>query len=165
MIIDTEPVPASGPLQFRRATAADLPALVAMLADDVLGAARECCTDPLPPAYRAAFDAIAADPNQLLAVALLDGDIAGMLQLTFIPYLTYQGGWRALIEGVRIAARHRDAGLGRQMLQWAIGQARLRGCHLVQLTTDKVRPDALRFYEGLGFRASHEGLKLHLPPR
>ena len=136
-----------------------------MCSSDLLGAARERATDPLPPAYLQAFHAIEADPNQYLAIALLDGEPAGMLQLSFIPYLTYQGGWRALIEGVRIAARHRDAGLGRQLMAWAIDQARARGCHLVQLTTDKARPDALRFYESLGFRASHEGLKLHLDRR
>jgi GNAT superfamily N-acetyltransferase len=84
------------------------------------------------------------------------------LQLTYIPQLTYQGGWRALIEGVRIARAERSQGLGRQMFEWAIGRARARGCHMVQLTTDKARPDALRFYQALGFVASHDGMKLHL---
>ena len=86
----------------------------------------------------------------------------GVMQLTFIPYLTYQGGWRALIEGVRVASEFRSKGIGREMIQWAIGRARERGCHVLQLTTDKERVDALRFYESLGFAASHEGMKLHL---
>ena len=89
--------------------------------------------------------------------------MVGVLQITFIPYLTYQGGWRALIEGVRIAAEMRSRGLGRTLFEWAIGRARARGCHMVQLTSDKSRPDAIRFYRSLGFVASHEGLKLMLP--
>ena len=93
---------------------------------------------------------------------MVNGQIVGVLQLTFIPYLTYQGGWRGLIEGIRVAAGFRGQGIGRELFQWAIDRARQWGCHLVQLTTDKARPDALRFYESLGFRASHEGLKLHL---
>ena len=93
-----------------------------------------------------------------------DGRVVGVLQLTFIPSLTYQGGWRALIEGVRVDARARSQRLGRALFEWAIGRARERGCHLVQLTTDKTRPDARRFYEALGFVASHEGMKLSLTP-
>jgi GNAT superfamily N-acetyltransferase len=88
-----------------------------------------------------------------------------VLQITFIPYLTYEGGWRALIEGVRVDGAARSAGVGRAMVEHAIGRARERGCRLVQLTTDKARPDALRFYEALGFVASHEGMKLHLDAR
>ena len=91
-----------------------------------------------------------------------DGRVIGVLQLTFIPYLTYRGGWRALIEGVRVDRRHRSAGIGRRLFEWAIARSRERGCHLVQLTSDKQRPDAIRFYESLGFAASHEGMKLHL---
>ncbi|HEX7029796.1 MAG TPA: GNAT family N-acetyltransferase [Gammaproteobacteria bacterium] len=149
-------------LAFRAARADDVPSLVAMLADDELGATRENNSDPLPGSYRAAFAAIDADPNNELTVVTHAGGIVGMLQVTFIPYLTYQGGWRALIEGVRIASAWRGEGLGGRMFEWAIGRARERGCHLVQLTTDKSRPDALRFYERLGFKASHEGMKLHL---
>ena len=103
-----------------------------------------------------------SDPNNELFLAMVESRIVGVLQLTFIPYLTYQGGWRALIEGVRIASEFRSKGIGREMFQWAIDRARNRGCHMLQLTTDKARPDALRFYESLGFTASHEGLKLHL---
>ena len=147
---------------FRRATAADLPAIVGLLAADPLGARRERDCVPLPASYAAAFAAIERDPNQELAVVCVDDAIAGVLQITFIPYLTYQGGWRALIEGVRIAAPMRSHGLGRLMLEWAIRRAREKGCHMVQLTSDKSRPDAIRFYQGLGFVASHEGMKLLL---
>jgi GNAT superfamily N-acetyltransferase len=133
-----------------------------MLADDALGAARERYELPLPPAYERAFQAIQADPAQELVVVELSGTVVGMLQLTFIPYLTHQGSWRALIEGVRIDSRHRASGLGRQMMAWAIARARARDCRMVQLTTDKARPDARRFYESLGFTASHEGMKLLL---
>jgi len=141
---------------FRRATAADLHAIVALLADDMLGATRETPGDPV---YAAAFAAIEADPNQLLAVVEEAGRIVGCLQLSFIPGLSRRGMWRGQIESVRIAASHRGAGLGRRMFEWAIGECRARGCGLVQLTTDKARPDARRFYESLGFTASHEGMK------
>jgi len=151
----------SGPA-FRRAAAADLPAIVALLADDVLGAGREDPSDPPNPAYVAAFAAIEADPNQLLAVAEDGARVVGCLQLSFIPGLSRLGLWRGQIESVRIAASHRGAGLGRRMFEWAIGQCRARGCGLVQLTTDKARPEARRFYESLGFVASHEGMKLSL---
>ncbi len=150
---------------FRQASREDLAAIVALLADDELGARRERYQDPLPDAYRDAFAAIDADPHNELIVAEHEGDLVGVLQLTFIPYLTYQGGWRALIEGVRVASHCRGRGIGRVLFEWAIDRARERGCHMVQLTSDKSRGDALRFYEGLGFRASHEGMKLHLEPR
>lgn len=149
-------------MHIRPATAGDVPALVALLADDELGARRERNEDPLPPSYRVAFGAIDTDPNNHLMVGEQDGAVVGMLQLTFIPYLTYQGGWRALIEGVRVATSHHGQGLGRELIQWAIARAREHGCHLVQLTSDKCRPDALHFYASLGFVASHEGMKLHL---
>jgi ribosomal protein S18 acetylase RimI-like enzyme len=151
--------------QLRRATAQDLPAIVRLLADDPLGAKRERYEEPLPESYRTAFAAIDRDPNQELCVACLDASVVGVLQLTFIPYLTYQGGWRALIEGVRIAPGLRSRGLGRILFEWAIERARARGCHMVQLTSDKSRPDAIRFYQGLGFVASHEGMKLFLTPQ
>jgi ribosomal protein S18 acetylase RimI-like enzyme len=144
---------------FRRATAADVPAIVALLADDVLGAARE---RPGDPAYDAAFAAIEADANQFLAVVEIGGRVAGCLQLSFIPGLSHRGMWRGQIESVRIAAEARGSGLGRRMFEWAIEQCRARGCGIVQLTTDKARGDARRFYESLGFVASHEGMKLKL---
>lgn len=147
--------------EFRFAISDNLPQLVALLADDPLGAQRERNVEPLPQGYRDAFAAIDSDDNNELFVAVIDDEIVGMLQITFIPYLTYQGGWRALIEGVRVAQHHRGKGLGKQLFEWAIRRARERNCHLVQLTTDKSRPDALKFYESLGFVATHEGMKLH----
>lgn len=149
-------------LAFRRAVVEDLEDIVAMLADDPLGAQRERYELPLPQGYVDAFAAIQADPNQELVVAEYDGRVVGVLQMTLIPYLTYEGSWRALIEGVRVSSSMRGQGVGRSLFEWAIKRARERGCRLVQLTTDKARTDALRFYEGLGFTASHEGMKLHL---
>lgn len=147
---------------FRPAVRADLPAVVALLADDPLGAARERLADPLPDAYYTAFDAIDRDPCNELIIADRGGEIVGVLQLTRIPSLTYQGSWRAQIEGVRVAASLRGEGLGRALVGFAVARARDAGCRLVQLTSDKRRPDAIRFYERLGFRATHEGMKLPL---
>ncbi|WP_270938039.1 GNAT family N-acetyltransferase [Falsiroseomonas oryzae] len=147
---------------FRRATAADLPAIVALLADDGLGRGREDARLPLAPAYLDAFAAIEADPNQMVAVAEQDGIVAGTLQLTFIPGLSRLGAWRGQIEAVRVAAGARGTGLGQRMIAWAIEECRARGCALVQLTSDKARGDAHRFYARLGFRATHEGFKLTL---
>lgn len=150
-------------ITFRRATLADLPSIVALLADDPLGARREDFATPLPQAYADAFAAIDRDPNhELIVVDSADRRVIGVLQLTFIPGITYRGGWRALIEGVRVAAEFRSGGVGGRLFQWAIQRARERGCRLVQLTSDKARPDAIRFYESLGFVASHEGMKLPL---
>ena len=149
-------------LIFRPAKATDLPGIVAMLADDKLGSQREDASLPLNARYTDAFAAIDADPNQFLAVVEIDGELAGCLQLTFVPGLSRLGMWRGQIESVRIAADQRGAGLGRKMFEWAIEQCRERGCELVQLTSDKTRPDAVRFYESLGFVASHEGMKLSL---
>ena len=149
-------------LIFRAADRTDVPNIVRMLSDDPLGATRERFGDPLPPAYYKAFETIDADPNNELIVACVSGEVVGMFQLTFIPYLTYQGRWRALIEGVRVDARVRSQGVGRKMFEWAIARAKERGCHVVQLTTNRARPDARRFYESLGFAATHDGMKLHL---
>ena len=147
---------------FRSARAEDLPVLVRMLADDPLGSRRESWSDPVAAGYADAFAAIEADPGNELVVAVLDDAVVGMLQLTFVPSLTYQGRWRALIEGVRVAQRARSRGVGAAMFEWAIERARARGCVMVQLTTDRERDDALRFYERLGFVASHRGMKLRL---
>ncbi|HEV2574631.1 MAG TPA: GNAT family N-acetyltransferase [Beijerinckiaceae bacterium] len=149
-------------LFFRKATRADLLAIVAMLADDSLGAAREDFSDPLPAVYLEAFAALDRDPNQLLAVVEAGGRIVGTLQLSFIPGLSRRGAWRGLIESVRIASDFRGQRLGEQMIRWAVEQCRERGCKLVQLTTDKSRVDAHRFYDRLGFTASHIGYKLDL---
>jgi GNAT superfamily N-acetyltransferase len=149
-------------LNFRQAINTDLPTLVNMLADDPLGAMREEPQEPLNLAYTAAFQAINNDPNNELIVAELKGQVIGMLQLTFIPYLTYIGSWRCLVEGVRIAKDYSYQGFGTKLFQWAIERAKQKKCALIQLTTDKQRPNAIEFYEKLGFTASHVGFKLHL---
>lgn len=148
--------------RFRRAMADDLAAIVALLADDGLGRGREDARQPLHQRYVAAFAAIDVDPNQLLVVATAGGAVIGYLQLTFIPGLSRMGQWRGQVESVRVAAARRGRGVGRAMMAWTIERCRERGCGLVQLTTDKTRADARRFYEGLGFVASHEGMKLAL---
>lgn len=153
------------PFTFRRAAREDLPFIVALLADDPLGARRETYALPLPAPYYDAFAAIERDANnELVVVQAHDHAVIGVLQMTFIPGISYRGGWRALIEAVRIAPEARARGVGRALFLWAIERARERGCHMLQLTCDKTRPDAIRFYEKLGFVASHEGMKLHLPP-
>ncbi|QYF94256.1 GNAT family N-acetyltransferase [Massilia sp. PAMC28688] len=149
---------------FRPATKSDIPAIVAMLADDPLGARRESPAQPLPSSYYAAYSAISADPNNELIVCTIEDRVVGVMQLTFIPYLTYRGSWRALIEGVRIASSERNSGVGTRMFEHAIARANARRCVMLQLTTDRERPDALRFYEKLGFVASHHGMKLKLAP-
>jgi len=147
---------------FREATRDDVPRIVAMLADDVLGAQREDYADPLPECYYDAFEAVDRDPNQELVVAESDGRVVGTVQLTFLPGLSHRGAWRGQVEAVRVDASMRGAGLGGRLIEWAIERARARGCRMVQLTSDKTRADAIRFYERLGFRATHEGMKLRL---
>ncbi|HEX5404643.1 MAG TPA: GNAT family N-acetyltransferase [Pseudonocardiaceae bacterium] len=144
---------------IRRATRTDVPAIVAMLADDPLGAQRE---QPGDPAYLAAFDVLDADQHQLLVVAEVAGDVVGTLQLTFLPGLSRRGATRAQIEAVRVRGDQRGGGLGGLLINWAVDTARERGCALVQLTTDASRADAHRFYQRLGFAASHVGMKLAL---
>ena len=149
-------------VRFRIATKHDLERIVEMLADDVLGSKRERNERPLPDSYIQAFQAITADPNNELLVACRGDEVIGVQQITFTPYITHQGGWRATIEGVRTSSSERGKGLGTELIRFGIQRAKERGCHVVQLTTDKKREDALRFYESLGFKASHEGLKMHL---
>ena len=146
---------------YRKATEEDLPAIVQLLADDALGQKREAYQIPLPEKYIEAFRHIHSDANQELIVVEGDDGIVGTMQLSFLQYLTYQGGIRAQIEAVRIKKGMRGKGIGEDMFRWAIESAKARGAHLLQLTTDKQRPDAVRFYEKLGFKASHEGMKLH----
>lgn len=147
---------------FRKATKNDLVKIVQMLSDDKLGSQRERFENPLPASYTEAFDIIDKDPHQnLIVVENKDKEVIGTLQLTFIQYLTYQGGIRAQIEAVRIRKDQRGKGLGLKMFEWAIEKSKERGAHLLQLTTDKKRPDAIQFYEKLGFQPSHEGMKLH----
>ncbi|OWV68730.1 GNAT family acetyltransferase [Rhizobium sp. R339] len=148
---------------FRLARQSDLAAIVRLLADDDLGSAREIVSDPIDARYLSAFAAIEADANQMLAVASdADDQLVGCLQLSFIPGLSRAGMWRGQIESVRIARELRGSGLGSDFIEWAIAQCAERGCGLVQLTSDKTRADSIRFYEKLGFVASHEGLKRNL---
>lgn len=149
---------------FRKARRDDLAAIIRLLADDKLGQSREVVSEPVDARYEEAFAAIEADANQLLAVAVDGNDgVVGCLQLSFIPGLSRTGMWRGQIESVRIADGQRGSGLGSAFIEWAVERAVERGCGLVQLTSDKARPDAIRFYENLGFVASHEGLKRSLP--
>jgi len=149
-------------MRFREANRNDVFEIVKMIAHDKLGQLREDFRDPLPNKYYVAFDNIKNDNNQeLVVLENNEGEIIGTLQLSFIQYLTYQGGIRAQIEAVRIREDQRGKGIGEKMFTWAIERAKERKAHLIQLTTDKERPDALRFYEKLGFQATHEGMKLH----
>lgn len=144
---------------FRKATKADVTDIVEMLANDPLGALREDLQHPEK--YELAFDRIDKDDNQeLMVVENEDGEIIGTFQLTFIQYLTHQGSVRVQIESVRVRDDQRGKGIGEKMFRWAMNHAKEKGAHLIQLTSDKKRPDAIRFYEKLGFTASHEGLKL-----
>lgn len=149
-----------GDLEIRPAAEDDIPAVIAMLADDPLGAQRESPHDLGP--YLAAFERLSTDPNQHLVVAVRDDRVVGTLQLTIVPGLSRRGATRSIIEGVRIHADERGSGLGTQLIEWAVDESRRQGCHLVQLTSDKTRTDAHRFYERLGFSASHTGFKLQL---
>lgn len=149
---------------LRRAELSDVPDIVALLAADPLGASRDgIVTSQDLEAYQHAFALIDHDPAQLLIVAMSpDASVVATLQLSFIPGLARRGSLRAQIEAVRVAADLRGSGLGTQIVQWSIDEARRRGCSLVQLSTDKARTNALRFYQRLGFTASHEGLKLRI---
>jgi len=149
-------------LHFREAVTADIPYLVQLLSDDELGSLREDNSNPINQNYLNAFHNIEQDPNNELTVVEAGDEIVGMLQLTFIPYLTHIGSWRCLIEGVRVNSKYRDQGLGTDILNWAIDRAKIKHCSIVQLTSDKQRPGALNFYANLGFKATHEGFKLKL---
>jgi ribosomal protein S18 acetylase RimI-like enzyme len=146
---------------IRRARRDDVGFIVAMLADDRLGSARERLEDPLPPSYFRAFEAVDRDPNiQLVVAENSDGAVVGCLQLCILPGLSSQGASRALIEDVRVASHCRSRGIGEQMVQWAVAEARTKGCKLVELLTHNTRVDAQRFYARLGFQASHVGMTL-----
>ena len=150
------------PIECRLATREDLPEIVRMLADDELGRQREQCDDPLPESYYAAFEQIHRDPNHQLIVAESDGRVIGTLHLMYLPSISFQGGLRAQIESVRVDKEVRNLGIGSEMMKWAIEHAKERGAHVVQLTTHLSRKDAHRFYERLGFKGSHLGMKLNL---
>ena len=151
-------------LNYRQATQDDLPQIIQMLVDDQLGSSREDPSLPINQNYLDAFEIIDTDSNnELIVLESDDSDkstIIGILQLTYIPYLTYKGSWRCLIEGVRIHKDYRGQGLGTELFKWAIQRAKEKHCNIVQLTSNKTRTEALRFYESLGFKASHEGFKL-----
>jgi ribosomal protein S18 acetylase RimI-like enzyme len=149
-------------LNFRQATREDLPEIVRMLADDFLGSTRERYENPLPESYVKAFEEIDADKNNELIVAERDGEVVGMLQLTFTPSISFQGGKRATVESVRTDSKYRGHGIGKELMRWAIERAREADCISMQLTTNSERTDAHRFYENLGFKRSHLGMKLDL---
>jgi GNAT superfamily N-acetyltransferase len=149
-------------MEFRHATEKDLVSIVRLLADDALGAKRERYEQPLPLAYVDAFSAIQKQHGNFILLAVENAEVFGCLQLTLIPGLARLGMTRAQIEGVRVAAAHRGKGIGEALFEHAIGYAREQGCGLVQLTTDKSRDDAHRFYQRLGFVESHVGMKLML---
>jgi len=149
-------------MKFRKAIKKDLTFIIQMIADDELGKTRENFQVPLPKEYLEAFKEIDSDKNQeLIVVENEDLEIIGTLQLTFIQYLTYQGKIRAQIEAVRIRKDKRGLGIGKTMFKWAINRAKERNAHLLQLTTDKRRPNAIKFYTDLGFIDSHEGMKIY----
>lgn len=147
---------------FRQATIDDLPAIIRMLADDFLGQQRERLEDPLPESYVKAFREIDADPNNELIVAENDGVVIGTLQLIIIPSLSYQGGKRSSVESVRVDEKYRGQGIGREMMLWAIERAKEKDCISMHLTSHGERKDAHRFYQQLGFSASHVGMKISL---
>jgi GNAT superfamily N-acetyltransferase len=149
-------------LTFRLATKEDLPAIINMLADDVFGASREKPGDPVAPKYVQAFEKIAADPNHELMVAEMNGETVATFQLTFLQHLIYEGGLRVNVEAVMTHSKYRGKGIGTKVFEYVIKRAKEKGCHLVQLTTNKKRLDAIRFYKSLGFAATHEGMKLML---
>jgi ribosomal protein S18 acetylase RimI-like enzyme len=151
---------AGSSITIRRARCDDVGAIVAMLADDALGAARERIEDPLPACYFAAFDALDRDPNIQLMVAEEQGVVVGCLQLCILPGLSSQGASRALIEDVRVASKRRSRGIGEQLVRWAVSEARGKGCKLVELLTHHTRIDAQRFYERFGFQRSHVGMTM-----
>ena len=149
-------------ITFRLAQRSDVPSIVRLLADDELGSQREKYAESLPESYYVAFEQIDRDPNHELIVAELDGEVIGTLQLMFLPSISFQGGLRAQVESVRVDKSYQGRGIGSDMMKWTINRARERGAHVVQLTTHKSREDAHRFYERLGFKGTHLGMKLSL---
>jgi ribosomal protein S18 acetylase RimI-like enzyme len=153
-----ESISAMSSITIRPARRNDVASIVAMLADDDLGRAREQLEDPLPAPYYQAFERVSEDPNIELVVAEEGGRVVGCLQLCILPGLSSQGASRGLIEDVRVASDRRSRGIGEQLVQWAVGQAKARSCKLVELLTHHTRVDAQRFYERLGFACSHVGM-------
>lgn len=151
-----------GAVTFRRAKRADLPEVVRLLSDDDLGHQRERYEDPLPESYYTAFEQIDRDTSHELIVAEREGEVVGTLHLMFLPSISFQGGLRAQIESVRVDESLRGQGLGSELMKWTIERAKARGAHVVQLTTHASRAEAHRFYERLGFKGTHVGMKLNL---
>jgi len=149
-------------ITFRLATKDDLVAIIEMLQDDILGASRENFSSTVSDKYSKAFENICSDTNQELMIIEVNNEIAGTFQISYIQYLTYEGGRRAQLESVRIHSKFRGKGIGKKMIEYVILRAKEKGCHLLQLTTDKQRGDAIRFYESAGFIATHAGMKLKL---
>lgn len=147
---------------FRKAKRADLSSIVRLLADDDLGSQRERVESPLPESYYSAFEQISNNPNHELIVAERNGEVIGTLHLIFLPSISFQGGLRAQIESVRVDKRFQNQGIGSEMMKWTMERAKQRGAHVVQLATHKIRLDAHRFYERLGFKGTHLGMKLSL---
>jgi GNAT superfamily N-acetyltransferase len=147
---------------FRLAKREDLPAIVRLLSEDELGSQRERYEDPLPETYYTAFEQIDRDTEHELIVAEGNGEVIGTLHLMFLPSISFQGGLRAQVESVRVDASQRGQGLGSELVKWTIERAKARGAHILQLTTHKSREDAHRFYERLGFKGTHLGMKLSL---
>src|SRR6195952_497764 len=146
-------------VKIRPARRDDVAVIIQMLADDALGRSRGRIEDPPPPSYFRAFEAVESDPNiQLMVAEGEGGEVVGCLQLCILPGLSSQGASRGLIEDVRVASPHRSRGIGEQLVQWAVAEARGKGCKLVELLTHNTRVDARRFYKGLGFEASHVGM-------
>ncbi len=151
-----------GSLVFRKACLKDLEAIINLLFEDSLGQNRELRSNPPLDSYLESFSKICSSPNDELIVAELNDQVIGLMQITYLQHLTFQGSRVAHIEGVRIQRKHQNKGYGKQLFQWAIKRAKIHGCHRVQLTTDKSRGKAKHFYEQLGFSATHEGMKLYL---
>ena len=149
-------------ISFHHATIDDLSSIIELLANDELGSQRENFATPLPREYIDAFNEITNNKNAELIVIKKNENVIAVAQINYLQYLTYQGRMRAQIEGVRVHQDYRGKGVGKQLFEHLIKSAQQRGCHLVQLTTDKARPSAFKFYESLGFKPSHEGFKLHL---
>ena len=149
-------------LVFRLATIDDLPDIIRMLADDDLGQKREKIQYPISGKYISAFNKIVSDPNQELTIVEMNNEKVATFHLTFIQYLTHQGSIRAQIEAVRTSSSFRNQGIGKKVFEYLINRAKEKDCIMLQLTTDKQRPDAIRFYESIGFTATHEGMKLKL---
>lgn len=149
-------------LDFREAEKNEISTLVKMFADDKLGSQREDVSEPVNERYIAAFNQIQNDPNNEIIVAIHKNEIVGMMQLTYIPSLSHIGSKRCIVGGVRVQSPYRGQGLGTKIINWGIQKAESIGCEMVQITSDKQRPEAIRFYEKLGFKATHEGLRLKL---